>query len=147
MAKLNPYLNFVGNTEEAFNFYKSVFGGEFSALMRFKDVPASEECEGMKVAEHEREKIMHIALPIGDGNVLMATDVLESMKENFKIGDNISLSLSVDSKEEADALYAKLSEGGSYLMPPADAFWGAYFGMCVDRFGVRWMFNCDNNTK
>ena len=147
MAKINPYLNFKGNTEEAFNFYKSVFGGEFAALMRFKDVPASEGCDEMKVAEHEWEKIMHIALPIGDGNVLMATDGLESMSENFEVGNNISLSISIESKEEADALYAKLSEGGSYKMPPADAFWGAYFGMCVDKFGVRWMFSCDNNTK
>lgn len=146
MAKINPYLNFLGNTEEAFNFYKSVFGGEFSALMRFKDVPA-EMCEGAKIAEHEREKIMHIALPISDGNVLMATDGLESMSENFEVGNNISLSINVDSKEETDRLYAKLSEGGSYQMPPADAFWGAYFGMCVDKFGVRWMFSCDNNTK
>ncbi|MDQ4122662.1 MAG: VOC family protein [Acidobacteriota bacterium] len=147
MAKINPYLNFIGNTEEAFNFYKSVFGGEFSALMRFKDFPAQEESEGMEIADHEWEKIMHIALPIGGGNVLMGTDVLESMSGNFKFGDNISLSLNVDSKEEADTLYAKLSEGGSYLMPPAEAFWGAYFGMCVDKFGVRWMFNYDNNTK
>ena len=148
MAKINPYLNFKGNTEEAFNFYKSVFGGEFTALMRFKDVPASEEgCDGATIAEHEKEKIMHIALPLGGGNVLMATDVLESMSQNFKVGDNISLSLNVDSREETDRLYNALSEDGSYQMPPADAFWGDYFGMCVDQFGVRWMLSYNQNQK
>ena len=145
MTTINPYLNFKGNTEEAFNFYKSVFGGDFTALMRFKDVPASEGCEDMKVEEHELDKIMHIALPIGNGNILMATDELESMSQNFTIGNNISLSLSTESREETDRLFTALSENGSYIMPPADAFWGDYFGMCVDKFGVRWMFSYREN--
>lgn len=147
MATINPYLNFKGNTEEAFNFYKSIFGGEFSALMRFRDVPAQEGCDGMTVAEHELDKIMHIALPIGNGNVLMATDGLESMSQNFTVGNNISLSLSAESREEVDRLFGALSESGSYIMPPADAFWGDYFGMCVDKFGVRWMFSHSGNQK
>ena len=147
MAKINPYLNFKGNTEEAFNFYKSVFGTEFTALSRFKDVPESAGCDGFGVGENEKDKIMHIALPIGNGNVLMATDVLESMSENFTVGDNISLSLDTESREETDRLFNALSEGGTHIMPPADAFWGAYFGMCVDQFGIRWMFNYDGNKK
>ncbi|HEX8738291.1 MAG TPA: VOC family protein [Pyrinomonadaceae bacterium] len=147
MATINPYLNFKGNTEEAFNFYKSVFGGEFAALMRFKDVSAQEGCDGMTVAENEQEKIMHIALPVGNGNVLMATDVLESHSQNFTVGDNISLSLSAESKEEADRLFNALSEGGSNIMPLADAFWGAYFGMAQDKFGIRWMVSYDYNKQ
>jgi PhnB protein len=143
MATINPYLNFKGNTEEAFNFYKSVFGGEFAALMRFRDIAQAEGGDGMQVAENELDKIMHIALPLGNGNVLMATDVLESTSQNFTVGDNISLSLSTDSREEADRLFDALSAGGSHVMPLADTFWGAYFGMCVDKFGIRWMFNYD----
>jgi PhnB protein len=147
MTTINPYLNFKGNTEEAFNFYKSVFGGEFAALMRFKDVPAGEACDGFEIAEHEKEKIMHIALPIGDGNMLMATDVLETMGENFKVGDNISLSLSTESREETDRLFNALSEKGNPMMPPAEAFWGDYFGMCVDQFGNCWMFSYRENKN
>jgi PhnB protein len=147
MATINPYLNFKGNTEEVFNFYKSIFGGEFAAVMRFKDVPASEVCDGMTVAENELEKIMHIALPIGNGNVLMAGDVLESMSQNFTVGDNISLSLSAESREEADRLFSALSEDGSRIMPLADAFWGMYFGMCVDKFGISWMLSYDYNKQ
>jgi PhnB protein len=143
MAKINPYLNFNGNTEEAFNFYKSVFGGEFAALMRFKDMPPGENCEGMKVAEHEMDKIMHIALPIGDGGILMATDGLESMGQNFKAGDNFSIAVSVKSKEEAEQIFNGLADGGKVEMPLADAFWGAYFGMCEDKFGIQWMVDYD----
>ena len=90
---------------------------------------------------------MHIALPIGNGNVLMATDVIESYSQNFTVGDNISLSLSAESKEEADRLFNALSEGGSHVMPLADAFWGAYFGMCADQFGIRWMVSYDYNKQ
>ena len=139
MATINPYLNFNGNTEEAFNFYKSVFGGEFAAVMRFGDVSQSEGCDGMKVAENELDKIMHIALPIGRGNILMATDGLESMGQNFKVGDNFSISISADSRKEADELFSGLSEGGTVEMPLADAFWGDYFGMLQDKFGIQWM--------
>jgi PhnB protein len=147
MANINPYLNFNGNTEEAFNFYKSVFGGEFATLMRFKDMPDSEVCDGMKVAENELDKIMHIALPIGNGNVLMATDALESMGQKLTEGNNFSIALSADSKEHADKIFDGLSEGGKAEMPLADAFWGAYFGMLQDKFGVRWMVSYDANYQ
>ena len=136
MAKINPYLNFNGNTEEAFNFYKSVFGGEFAAVMRFSDAPG---CDEMPVAESDKGKIMHIALPIGTGNLLMATDMLESMGQFLIEGNNYSISISAESREEADKLFAGLSEGGKVEMPLAEAFWGDYFGMSQDKFGVRWM--------
>lgn len=141
MAKLNPYINFNGNTEEAFNFYKSVFGGEFAAVMRFKDVPSPEG--STPVAEQDSDKIMHIALPIGEGNILMATDMLESMGQKLEEGNNFSLSLSCKSKEEADELFGKLSDGAKVEMPLAISFWGAYFGMLKDKFGVRWMLDYD----
>jgi len=147
MATINPYLNFNGNTEEAFNFYKSVFGGEFQAIMRFGDVPSSEGCDGMPVAENELDKIMHIALPIGNSNILMASDALESMKQKLTEGNNFSISINTDSKEEADKLFNGLAEGGKVEMPLADAFWGAYFGMFEDKFGIRWLVNYDYNSK
>jgi PhnB protein len=145
MATINPYLNFNGNTEEAFNFYKSVFGGEFAAVMRFGEVSQVEGCDGMKVAENERDKIMHIALPIGNGNVLMATDALESMGQTLTQGNNFSISINANSKEEADKLFGGLSEGGKVEMPLADAFWGDYFGMLQDKFGIRWMVSYNEN--
>ena len=138
MATINPYLNFLGNTEEAFNFYKSVFGGEFAMLQRFKDNPESD-----KVPENEKDMIMHIALPIGKANVLMATDALESMGHKLTMGDNISLSVSADSKEEADQLFNGLSAEGIIQMPLQDMFWGSYFGMCKDKFGIQWMMSFD----
>ena len=140
VAAINPYLNFRGNTEEAFNFYKSVFGGEFAAVMRFGDAPG---CEEMPAAESEKDKIMHIALPVGNGNVLMATDMLESMGQKLTEGNNFSISISADSKEEADQLFDGLAEGGKVEMPLADAFWGDYFGMLQDKFGVRWLIGYD----
>jgi PhnB protein len=142
MAKINPYLSFNGNAEAAVNFYKSVFGGEVTTLSRFRDAP-SEVCEEAKLSERDLDKIMHAELPIGDGNVLMAHDVPLSMSENFKTGDGVSLSLNTDSREETDRLFAALSTGGSVTMPLADAFWGDYFGMCVDQFGVSWLLSCD----
>jgi PhnB protein len=148
MATINPYLNFNGNTEEAFNFYQSVFGGEFLVLQRFGDIPASEEgCEDKQVSEADKEKIMHIALPIGNGNVLMATDALESMGQNLSEGNNFSLSYSADSKEDAERIFNGLSDGGKVKMPLADAFWGSYFGMLKDKFGIRWMVSYDYNQK
>lgn len=140
MKAINPYLNFQGNTEEAFNFYKSVFGGEFLTLMRFKDTPG---CENMPAGE--QDKIMHIALPIGNGNVLMATDAVSSMGQNLVFGNNFSLSLHADTKEEADKLYAGLSEGGNATMPMRQEFWGDYFGMLTDKFGMQWMISFNPN--
>ena len=148
MATINPYLNFKGNTEEAFNFYKSVFGGEFAALQRFGNMPGCDEMpEGKQISEADKEKIMHIALPIGNGNVLMATDALESMGQTLIEGNNFSLSVSAESREDADTLFHGLSEGGKVEMPLADAFWGSYFGMTQDKFGIRWMVSYDENYK
>ena len=136
MATLNPYLYFLGNTEEAFNFYKSVFGGEFTNLTRFKDTP-----EASKMAPEDANKIMHIGLPIGKGNIIMATDALESMGHKLTYGNNTNLSLEADSKEEAEKLFNGLSAGGKVEMPLSDQFWGACFGMFDDKFGVKWMVN------
>ncbi len=134
MATINPYLNFPGTAEEAFNLYKSVLGGEFLALQRYKDMP-----EGSKVSAEDAEKIMHIALPIGNGNILMGTDALESMGQKLTTGNNFYLSLDVNSEGEADQVFNALSDGGQAIMPMQKAFWGSYFGMLTDRFGVQWM--------
>ena len=141
MPALNPYLNFNNNTEEAFNFYKSVFGGEFAMVMRFKDIPAE-----YKGPAHEDNKIMHISLPIAGGGMLMGSDVPEQMGKVVP-GNNVQLSLAPSSREEADKLFNGLSAGGQVTMPMADAFWGAYFGMCEDKFGIRWMINFDANQR
>ena len=137
MAQINPYLNFPGNTEEAFNFYKSIFGGDFAMIQRFGDTP-----EAGNVAEEDKNKIMHVGLPVGN-NVLMATDAVGDMCTTLKAGNNISLSVSADSKEEADKIFNGLGEGGIIKMPMDNTFWGAYFGMVDDKFGVQWMISYD----
>ena len=142
MATLNPYLNFNGNTEEAFNFYKSVFGGEFAMVQRFKDTP-----ESGKVPAKDQDKIMHIALPIGKGNILMATDALESMGQKLMPGNNFHLSFSADNEAETEKLFNGLSAGGKVMVPLSKQFWGAYFGMCTDKFGVQWMVSFDENIQ
>ena len=134
---INPYLNFPGNTEEAFNFYKSVLGGEFPFLQRFKDTP-----EADKISPEDANKIMHISLPVGNGNMIMATDALESMGQKLTQGNNFYLCISADSKEEADKLFNGLSQGGQLTMPMADMFWGAYYGSFTDKYGINWMVNC-----
>lgn len=136
MKALNPYLNFPGNTEEAFNFYKSVFGGELVGLTRYSDIP-----EDGKVKPNEKEKLMHVSLPIGKNNVLMATDVLESTGGQLTAGTNFHISITADSKEEATKVFNGLSKGGEVSMPLADTFWGDYFGMLTDKFGIQWMIN------
>ena len=136
MATLNPYLNFAGNTEEAFTFYRSVFGGDFTTLQRFKDTP-----EAGRVPEKEKEMLMHVSLPVGKGNSLMATDALDSMGHKLIVGNNIQLSLEAESKDEAEKLFKGLSAGGKVTMPLKDTFWGAYFGMLVDKFGIQWLVN------
>lgn len=136
MANFNPYLNFNGNTEEAFNFYKSVFGGEFAMLMRFRDVPGNEN-----LPAEVQNKIMHIALPVGNGNMLMATDSLESMGQKLIVGNNHYFMLGAGSKEEADDLFARLSVNGKIEMPLQDTFWGAYYGAFTDQFGIQWMID------
>lgn len=140
MKSINPYLNFPGNTEEAFNFYKKVFGGEFlGGVYRFKDTPDAD-----KLSDSDKEKVMHVGLKMGESNFLMATDALESMGFKVTFGNNFYISIEAESKEEADKLFKGLSEGGKIEMPMADQFWGDYFGSLVDKFGVRWMINYSN---
>ncbi|MFA7308768.1 MAG: VOC family protein [Patescibacteria group bacterium] len=136
MLTLNPYLNFDGKTEEAFLFYKSVFGGEFTTFQRFKETPQADQ-----ITPEEGERIMHVALPIGGSNTLMGTDTLPSIGKITTMGNNISLTLETDSKEEAETIFAKLSAEGTIDMPLTDAPWGAYFGMFSDKFGIKWMIN------
>jgi PhnB protein len=138
MPETSIYLNFNENTEEAFNFYKSVFGGEFGSLMRWKDMPGSE-----KMSASDREKIMHISLPIGKSSVIAATDTLLSMGHKVEQGTNVHIHLQTESEEEANEFYKKLSSGGKEKMPMEKAFWGSYFGMLVDKFGIQWMILCD----
>ena len=134
MIKINPYLNFPGNTEEAFNFYKKVFGGDFAGgIFRFKDTPDKD-----RLSKEDQEKVMHVGLPVGN-NMLMATDALESMGFKLTFGNNFYLSVETEGKEEADRIFSSLSEGGNVQMPMKDEFWGAYFGMLTDNFGVQWM--------
>lgn len=142
MIKLNPYLNFQGHTEEAFTFYKSVFGGDFVRVQRFKEVSDFPGKEKMSMLE--LEKIMHVSLKVGD-NILMGTDALESQDQVLVQGNNISLSLSVDSKEEAEKLFSLLQVGGKVDMPMQNMFWGAYFGMIQDKFGIKWMISYESN--
>ncbi len=136
MATFNPYLNFSGNTEEAFKFYKSVFGGEFTAIQRFSETPAAD-----MVQANEKEKLMHVALPIGKGNLLMGTDALESMGHKVTFGNNFHIAVEADSKDEATRIFEKLSAGAKIVQPLKDEFWGAYYGQLTDRFGISWMVN------
>ena len=135
MPKLNSYLNYDGKAEEAFIFYKSVFGGEFSAVNRMADMPGSEQ-----LAEGEKGRIMHIALPIGD-DILMGSDIVPSMGHQLNMGNYAYLSVFAESREEADRLFAGLSEGGEIEMALDDTFWGDYFGSFHDKFGIGWMIN------
>ena len=141
MASTSTYLNFPRNTEEAFNFYKSVFGGEFFATpMRFGDVPPM---EGMPpVAEEDKNLIMHIELAIVGGHMLMGTDAPESFGFNVKFGNNVHINLQPDTREETKRLFNALSAGGKVTMPLQEMFWGDYYGSCTDKLGINWMFNC-----
>ena len=134
---VHTYLNFQGNTEEAFNFYKSVFGGEFSLVVRFKDFPM----EGVEMPKENEDKLMHIALPIGEDNMLMATDAVESMGQQVVQGNNVYISIHPDSREDADRIFNGLSQGADIEMPIADQAWGDYYGSLKDKFGVQWMVN------
>ncbi|MBC6491807.1 VOC family protein [Flavihumibacter stibioxidans] len=140
MALINPYINFNGNAEEAFNFYKSVFGGEFAKIMRLKDISSPE----FPVAENEVNKIMLIALPIGK-NILMGNDVPESMGQVNENENRSKISVSAESREEADRLFNGLSAGGNIEVPIGDSPWGSYFGMFRDKFGIEWMVDFDPN--
>lgn len=140
MAALNPYLHFSGNTEHAFEFYRSVFGGEFTLLMKYKDAPLEN-----KMGNDESENIMHISLPIGKGTILMGNDVPQ-MYGKVNMGTNFVISISVDSNEEADKLFNGLSAGGQVTMPLEKTFWSPYFGMLKDQFGVQWMVSQDSGV-
>lgn len=142
MALINPHINFNGNAEEAFTFYKSVFGGAFAKIMRFSDLASPE----FQVPEHEANKIMHIALPIGK-NVLMGNDVPESMGRTNENENRSKISISAESKEEADQLFNGLSAGGQIEVPMADSPWGSYFGMFRDKYGIEWMVDFDPQYK
>ena len=138
MALINPHINFNGNAEEAFTFYKSVFGGEFAMIMRLKDLSSPE----FPVAENDANKIMHIALPIGK-NILMGNDIPEAMGRVNENENRSKISISAESKEEADKLFNGLSAGGNIEMPIADSPWGSYFGMFRDKYGIEWMVDFD----
>jgi PhnB protein len=142
MALINPHINFNGNAEEAFTFYKSVFGGEFAKVMRFKDLSNP----GFTLAENEANKIMHIALPIGK-NILMGNDIPEFMGRVNENENRSKITISAESKEEAEKLFNGLSAGGQIEMPIADSPWGSYFGMFRDKFGIEWMVDFDPKYK
>ena len=148
MTNINPYLNFDGDAEVAMNFYKSVFGGEFmgGTVMRWGDAPGCDEGE-FKLADEDKRKVMHMALPISDGNVIMASDSLKNMGPPLTVGNNVTIAIGPDSREEADRLFNGLSEGGQVQMPMSDAFWGGYFGSFVDKFGVNWLINVDERKQ
>lgn len=140
MKAVNPYLNFNGNTEEAFEFYQSVFGGELQ-ITRYSDFDGN-----MGAADEDADKVANVTLPIGGGTTLMGTDVLESFGQQLNVGDNVSITLEPDTAEEAEELFNKLSDGGSVTMPLAETEWAEKYGMCTDKFGVHWMVNYTGNV-
>ena len=144
MARVSIYLNFMGDTEEAFGFYRSVFGGEFTAFQRMGEIPLEPGTEPL--AEHEQQMVMHVELPILGGHVLMGTDAPESMGFTVTPGNNMYINLEPDTRAETDRLFNALAAGGKIEMPLQEMFWGGYFGSLDDRFGVRWMFNCMSKT-
>ena len=142
MAKVSTYLNFSNQTEEAFNFYKSVFGTEFiGGIYRFGDTPPSDDMP--PIAEADKHLVMNVALPILGGHVIMGTDAPESMGFQLTKGNNVYITLQPDTREETDQLFKALSAGGKVEQELQDMFWGDYYGSCQDKFGVCWMFNCD----
>ena len=143
MKAVNPYLNFKGNTKEAFGFYKSVFGGEFAGVLRFRDFGENT----MGIPEHDLDKIAHIGLPLGAGAMLMGTDVVDGMPGTFTVGTNFYITLEPDTADEATALFAALSAGGSTQMPLQKTQWAELYGSCVDKFGVQWMVNYTGSVR
>jgi PhnB protein len=139
MARVSIYLNFPGTTEEAFTFYADVFGTQIESMTRMSDLPPSPDAP--ELPEHERAMVMNVQLPILAGTVLMGTDMLASMGHERRIGNNVTLNLEPDSLEETQRLFDRLSDGGSDVSPLMPMFWGSHWGTCLDRFGVRWMFN------
>ena len=143
MAIINPHINFNGNAEEAFNFYKSAFGGEFAKVIRFKDLASPD----FPIEKKEENKIMHIALPIGKNNMLMANDVPESMGRTNENENRSKIFISAESKKEADKLFNGLSVGGQIEGPIGDSPWGSYFGMFRDKYGIEWIVEFDPNNN
>jgi len=142
MARVSTYLNFGNQTEEAFLFYQSVFGGQFGGMgiSRFSDIP---QTDGMPpLLDADKNLVMHIELPILGGHILMGTDAPECMGFKVNYGNNVHINLEPDSREEAKKLFDALSAGGTIIMDLQDTFWGAYYGNCTDKFGVHWMINC-----
>ena len=146
MASVNTYLNFPNSTEEVFNFYKSIFGGEFiGGISRFADMPPQ---EGMPpISEETQQMVMHVSLPILGGHVLMGNDCPAEMGMSVTMGTNVHISLSPDTREETKKLFDALSAGGKVTMALDDMFWGAYFGSCTDKYGIQWMFNCEQKAE
>ena len=144
MTTVNPYLIFNGQCEEAFLFYKSVFGGEFAHFGKFKDMPADDNAP--KMTAEDSNRIMHVSLPISKETVLMASDTTSGYGD-VTFGNNFSVSINTDSATEADKLFAGLSAGGNIIMPMEKTFWGAYFGMFTDKFGINWMINFDETPQ
>jgi len=143
MTNINPYINFGGNCEEAMNFYRSVFGGEFMGpVMRWGEAPGCDEGE-FKLPDDAKGKVMHMALPISEGSVIMASDAIDGLGPKLTPGNNIAIAIGPDTREEADRLFTGLSKGGKVQMPMADAFWGGYFGSFEDKFGVNWLINVE----
>ena len=141
MPRVSTYLNFSHNTEEAFNFYKSVFGTEFEGeISRFGDIPPS--AGAPPITDTDKNLVMHVALPILGGHMLMGTDAPESMGFKVNVGNNVYINLEPDTRAETKRLFNALSAGGKVEMELQDMFWGAYYGSCTDKYGVRWMFNC-----
>jgi PhnB protein len=146
MASVSTYLNFVRNTEAAFNFYKSVFGTDFIGdVMRFKDIPPSENMPPL--TEADKNLVMHVTLPILGGHKLMGTDAPESLGFNVNFGNNVYINLEVDTRRETKLLFDALSKGGKVEQELQDMFWGDYYGSCIDKFGVQWMFNCAEKAR
>lgn len=135
MTTIYPYLSFNGNCLKAFEFYRSIFGGEFNYIGRFSEMPADQ----FKIPDDQKDRIMHVTLPIRDGCILMGSDVIESKEHQYVKGNNFSISLSADSKEDADRLFDGLSEAGEVTFPINETFWGSYYGTFTDKFGIQWM--------
>lgn len=144
MATINVYLTFNGNCKEAFDFYKSVLGGAYPYVGTFGDMPPK---DGMAVPDEDKDKIMHITLPISKETVLMGSDTVGAWANSFKPGNNFSLSIDAASKEEADKIFNGLSAGGQITQAMEETFWGAYFGMFIDKFGINWYVNYDDPAK
>lgn len=140
MTTLNIYLTFNGNCHEAFDYYRSIFGGEFASISRFSEMPENLD---YPIPESDKDKIMHVSLPISKETVLMGSDTASGFGSEIIVGNNFSISVNPESKVEADRIFNDLSSGGNITMPMENAFWGSYFGMCKDKYGINWMVNFD----